>query len=60
MSDRPHGDFSRNWKDIVIAFFRLGATSYGGPAIMGIMQTELEQRRRWVARERFMEGLSGS
>jgi chromate transporter len=45
-------------KDIVSTFLRLGATSYGGPAIMGIMQAELLERRRWVSRERFVEGLS--
>jgi chromate transporter len=36
----------------------LGATSYGGPAIMGIMQAELQERRKWVSKERFLEGLS--
>jgi chromate transporter len=46
------------WKDIASAFLRLGATAYGGPAIMGIMQAELEERRRWVTRERFLEGLA--
>ena len=33
----PAGD----WKEIVTSLFKLGATSYGGPAIMGIMQAEL-------------------
>src|SRR5229473_6797491 len=47
-----------NWKEIVSAFLRLGATSYGGPAIMGIMQAELEEKRQWVSREQFVEGLS--
>lgn len=46
------------WRDIASAFLRLGATAYGGPAIMGIMQAELQQRRQWVSRERFVEGLS--
>jgi chromate transporter len=51
-------DFAGRWKDIASSFLRLGATSYGGPAIMGIMQTELQQKRRWVSKERFVEGLS--
>jgi chromate transporter len=50
--------FARNWKDIVSAFLKLGATSYGGPAIMGIMQAELQDKRQWISRERFVEGLS--
>jgi chromate transporter len=32
--------------------------SYGGPAIMGIMQNEIQERRRWLGKERFVEGLS--
>jgi len=45
-------------KDITITLFRLGATSYGGPAIMGVMQAELQERRRWVSKDRFLEGLA--
>src|SRR5438128_1233147 len=32
--------------------------SYGGPAMMGIMQAEIERKRQWVTRERFVEGLA--
>ena len=39
-------------------FLQLGATSYGGPAMMGIMQAELQERRKWVSKERFLEGLA--
>jgi len=46
------------WRDIAGSLFRLGATSYGGPAIMGIMQAELQEKRKWVSKERFLEGLS--
>src|SRR2546425_9739229 len=45
-------------KDIATTLFRLGATSYGGPAIMGFLQSELQQRRQWVSKERFVEGLA--
>src|SRR5712692_4702618 len=47
-----------SWKEIAASFLRLGATSYGGPAIMGVMQAELQQKRQWVSKERFVEGLS--
>jgi chromate transport protein ChrA len=46
------------WREIAGSLFKLGATSYGGPAIMGIMQAELQERRRWVSKERFVEGLA--
>ncbi len=45
-------------KEILAALFKLGATSYGGPAIMGIMQAELQEKQKWVSRERFLEGLA--
>ena len=43
-------------KEIATTLLQLGATSYGGPAIMGVMQAELQQRRKWVSKERFLEG----
>ena len=58
MVSMKHDDFGANWRDIAASFLKLGATSYGGPAIMGIMQTELQQKRQWVSKERFLEGLS--
>src|SRR5215475_4682383 len=45
-------------KEVAASLARLGATSYGGPAIMGIMQAELQERRKWVSKERFLEGLA--
>ncbi|HEV2979503.1 MAG TPA: chromate efflux transporter [Casimicrobiaceae bacterium] len=50
--------FARRWKEIAWSFFRLGVMSYGGPAIMGVMQTELQEKRKWVTKDRFVEGLS--
>jgi len=46
-----------HWGDIATQFLRIGATAYGGPAIMGIMQAELQEKRGWVTKERFVEGL---
>ncbi len=53
-----HAGFKQHWKDIAATLLKLGATAYGGPAIMGIMQAELQERRQWVPKERFVEGLS--
>jgi len=46
------------FREIVFAFLKLGTTAYGGPAIMGIMQAELQEKRQWVSKQRFIEGLS--
>lgn len=45
-------------KDIALTMLKVGATSYGGPAIMGFMQAELQERRGWVSKPQFLEGLA--
>lgn len=45
-------------REIAGAFLKIGAMSYGGPAIMGIMQAEIQERRQWLTKERFVEGLA--
>src|SRR5262249_57607237 len=50
--------FARNWREIVSGFLKLGATAYGGPAIMGLMQAEFQEKRQWLPKARFVEGLS--
>ena len=44
--------------EIGLTFLKLGALSYGGPAIMGIMQSEIQEKRGWMTKERFLEGLA--
>ncbi len=44
--------------EIVTSFLKIGATAYGGPAIMGMMQAEFQERRQWVSKPQFLEGLS--
>lgn len=51
-------DFINRWKELAVAFLKIGAMSYGGPAIMGIMQAEIQEKRGWLSKERFLEGLA--
>src|SRR6185295_7652428 len=44
--------------EILRVFAKIGAMSYGGAAIMGIMQAEIQQRRGWMSKERYLEGLA--
>jgi chromate transporter len=44
--------------EITRVFLKIGAMSYGGPAIMGIMQAEVQERRQWIAKQDFVEGLA--
>lgn len=58
MTATTDGTLTGGRRDIAGSLFRLGVTSYGGPAIMGIMQAELQEKRKWVSKGRFLEGLS--
>ena len=42
--------------EIALTFLKIGAVSYGGPAI--IMQNELQEKRRWLGKQQFVDGLS--
>jgi len=44
--------------EILAGFLKIGATGYGGPAIMGLMQAEFQEKRQWVSKPRFLEGLA--
>jgi len=48
----------RHWREIGSGFLKIGAMSYGGPAIMGLMQTEFQEKRNWLSKKRFLEGLA--
>lgn len=54
----PHGAFARYWKEIAASFLKLGATAYGGPAITGVIQAELQEKRQWVSTAHFLEGIA--
>ncbi|MPZ59596.1 MAG: hypothetical protein GEU91_24615 [Rhizobiales bacterium] len=54
-----NGDlFAARWRELAKAFLKLGATSFGGPAIIGVIHSELQERRGWLTKERFLEGVS--
>jgi chromate transporter len=44
--------------EIAGVFLKIGAMSYGGPAIMGIMQAEIQEKRGWISKQEFVEGLA--
>jgi chromate transporter len=53
MSEQPVG-----LGEIARVFLKIGAMSYGGPAIMGIMRAEIQERRHWISKKEFVEGLA--
>ncbi len=50
--------FATRWQEIALGFLEIGATAYGGPAIMGVMQAEFQERRQWTTKPHFLEGLA--
>jgi chromate transporter len=45
--------------DLILYFLRLGATGFGGPvALVGYMQRDLVDERRWFTPEEYREGLA--
>jgi chromate transporter len=50
--------FMGTWKEIIRGFLKIGATAYGGPAMIGILQAEFQERRQWVSKARFLEGMA--
>ncbi|TMI86863.1 MAG: chromate efflux transporter [Bacillati bacterium ANGP1] len=45
--------------DLVVYFLRLGAVGFGGPvALVGQMEKELVQERRWLTKDEFREGVA--
>ena len=39
-------------------FLRIGALGFGVAAIWGLIQAEVQERRQWLSKERFVEGLA--
>jgi len=43
---------------LFLAFLRLGATAYGGPAMMAYLKSDLVGKRRWLSEPEFKEGMA--
>src|SRR6202171_6851405 len=45
----------------LVYFLRLGTLGFGGPiALVGYMQRDLVEKRKWISREDYLEGLAFS
>src|SRR5919204_2221658 len=51
-------DKLRKRLEVTGAFFKLGALGFGAPAIWALIQAEVQERRAWLTKERFLEGLA--
>ena len=48
----------RKYWEVFEAFFKVGVLGFGAPAIWGLIQAEVQERRGWLTKERFLEGLA--
>jgi chromate transporter len=54
----PHAA-SASWREFLLYFLRLGTLGFGGPiALAGYMQRDLVERRRWISKEDYVQGLA--
>src|SRR5438046_8066065 len=45
--------------ELLLYFLRLGTAGFGGPiALVGYMQRDLVEKRRWISRQDYVEGLA--
>jgi chromate transporter len=45
--------------ELLLYFLRLGTTGFGGPiALVGYMQRDLVEKRRWISKKDYVEGLA--
>ena len=44
--------------EVVGAFLKIGALGFGPAAIWGLIQAEVQERRGWLSKERFLEGMA--
>ena len=59
--DQPatEGLTSCTLRELLLYFVRLGTTGFGGPiALVGYMQRDLVEKRRWISKRDYVEGLA--
>jgi chromate transporter len=47
----------QHWREIIGTFLKVGALNYGGASV-GIIQAEVQEKRGWVSKVQFLEGLA--
>jgi chromate transporter len=58
VNSRPPGSFRQHWQEVMGTFLKIGALSYGRAASVGLMQTEVLDKRAWLTREQFLKGMA--
>ena len=51
------GGLRQHWREVLGTFLKVGALNYGGASV-GIIQAEVQDKRAWVSKDQFLEGLA--
>ena len=51
-------EISRRRLEVTSVFLKIGALGYGAAAIWGLIQAEVQERRAWLTKERYLEGMA--
>jgi chromate transporter len=54
----PAGTPDISLAGLFLSFLRLGATAYGGPAMMAHLRADVVDQRRWMTAGEFAEGMA--
>src|SRR4051812_25939632 len=54
---RTHSGAAARW-EVLTTFLKIGTLGYGAAAIWGLIQSEVQERRGWLTKERYLEGLA--
>src|SRR3954468_14945494 len=54
---RNHFGAAARW-EVLTTFLKIGTLGYGAAAIWGLIQSEVQERRAWLTKERYLEGLA--
>ena len=49
---------NRRLIEVAGTFLKIGTVGFGAPAIWGLIQAEVQERRAWLTKERYLEGLA--
>ena len=51
-------EINRRRLEVTNVFLKVGALGYGAAAIWGLIQAEVQERRAWITKERYLEGMA--
>jgi chromate transporter len=51
-------EINRRRLEVTSVFLKIGALGYGPAAIWGLIQAEVQERRAWLTKERYLEGMA--